>query len=617
MLVFRLDREVRALAGLFNELKRRNVVRVGIAYVVVGWLIIEVIDTIAPRLGMPDWVPAFFIVFVLAGLPLALFFSWAYELTPQGVKKTAEVDADASITPSTGRKLDFIIIGALVLALGYFVWERQGLIDEAEGPVKMTSIAVLPFVNMSADPEQEYFSDGITEELLNTLVRVPGLQVVARTSVFSYKGQNRDVREIGRELGVETIVEGSVRRDGDDLRITAQLVRVADGFHMWSESYDRKYENVFAIQEEIAFAIADAVQAPLGLAAGSLVSSRMRNMAAYDQYLKARRLIRERGEGLGEAILILREVVAKEPNFSPAWAAMAVAQGVLSSYLSEFEGKPINAARQRSEAEIAARKAVALDPDLAAARHALANALRDRGAFAAAEEEYEKAYGLDPGSIEILEDYSEFYGTVLHFERALELAEQAVTLEPDTPLALAFYADNLAANGRREEAIAAHQKALQIQPDFTWSGGVLYENYLLQGQPEKALAHLEANDGHWERYLKESASPPMDFDPLRARLRGQAWVAPEGWTGAYWSPAYAYFLGGDDMFLDTLEYLMFGDGNPYFSYNFEGMARIRTSERFKALVLHRGLVDYWRQRGWPKVCWPLGEYDFACGAARE
>ncbi|MEE8370870.1 MAG: hypothetical protein V3R73_01900, partial [Sphingomonadales bacterium] len=215
------------MSGFFAELKRRNVVRVGIAYLVMGWIILQVIDVVTEPLNLPDWTATLVIVLLGVGLPLALFLAWAFELTPEGVRKAREVDTDASITPSTGRKLDRLIIAALVVALGYFIWERQSAPDGAPAPAvtaKVTTIAVLPFVNMSSDPEQEYFSDGITEELLNTLVKVPGLLVAARTSAFSYKGKNRDVREIGKELGVEIIVEGSVRRAGDDLRITAQLI---------------------------------------------------------------------------------------------------------------------------------------------------------------------------------------------------------------------------------------------------------------------------------------------------------------------------------------------------------------------------------------------------------
>ena len=264
--------------NFFSELKRRNVVRVAVAYGVMGWLVLQILDVVVDPLNLPDWTASLVIVLLAIGLPIALLFAWAFELTPEGMKKTAEVDADASITHNTGQKLNYFIISALVIAVGFLLYDRQ-----PAGPDNMedtVSIAVLPFVNMSADPDQEYFSDGITEEILNTLVKVPGLMVAARTSAFAYKGQNRDVREIGAELGVDTIVEGSVRRAGDDLRITAQLIRVEDGFHLWSETYDRKYENVFAIQEEIASSIATAVALPLGLDAGALVTSRMSNMEA-------------------------------------------------------------------------------------------------------------------------------------------------------------------------------------------------------------------------------------------------------------------------------------------------------------------------------------------------
>jgi len=604
----------------FSELKRRNVVRVAIAYAVVSWVILQFVDVIADPMSLPDWFQKVTIVFLAIGFPIALIFSWAFEVTPEGVKKTEEVDKSKSLTHGTGQRINKFIIGALVLALGFIAYDKLVVEDTSgvdDARAGATSIAVLPFVNMSSDPEQEYFGDGITEELLNTLVRVKGLNVAARTSSFSFKGKNMDVRDIGAELGVEVIVEGSVRRAGDDLRITAQLIRVSDGIHLWSQTYDRKYENVFAIQEEIAFAIADAVQVPLGLGEGALVFSRMQNMEAYDQYLKARRLIRSRGDGLAEAIFILREVVAEEPNYAPAWAAMANALTTLTSYFAEFDGKPIVPAEIYSQAELAALKAVTLDPNLAAAHHAYGNSLRDRGAYVEAEDQFKIAYALDPNSIEILEDFTEFYSAVLYFDKGLELAEKAYALEPNSLLALAFYGDALARVGRFAEAVAMHERALEIDPAFTWSGSVLIETYFMNNEPEKALAHLEANNGYWEQYTKDFAKPPMDFEPLRAKLRGETLDLPEDWEGSYWQPYYAYYLNGDDGFLDALEFMAYTDSASYLFYEFPGMENIRKTERYKALVLFLGVVDYWRERGWPKFCRPVGEYDFECGAARE
>lgn len=606
--------------NFFAELKRRNVVRVAIAYAVVSWVILQFVDVIADPMSLPEWFQKVTIVFLAIGFPIVLIFSWAFEVTPEGVKKTAEVDQSKSLTHGTGQKINKFIIGALVLAIGFIAYDKliapegKGVQDARAGQI---SIAVLPFVNMSSDPEQEYFSDGITEEILNTLVRIKGLNVAARTSAFSYKGVNRDVREIGKELGVDTIVEGSVRRAGDDLRITAQLIRVSDGIHLWSQTYDRKYENVFAIQEEIAFAISDAVQVPLGLDVGTLVSSRMQNMEAYDQYLKARRLIRARGDGLAEAVYILRDVVKEEPNFAPAWAAMATALGTLTGYFAEFDGKPIQFGRLYAEAEIAALKAVTLDPNLADAHHAYGNSLRDRGAYAEAEDQFKIAYALDPNSIEILEDYNEFYSAVLYFDKGLELAERAYALEPNSLLALAFYGDSLARVGRAAEGIAMHEKALEIDPGFTWSGSVLFEIYLMNNEPEKALAHLEANNGYWEQYSRDYARPAMDFEPLRAKLRGETLDLPEGWKGSYWQLPYTYYLSGEEGLLDNLEFMAYNSGESYLFYDFSGMENVRKTERYKAMALFLGLVDYWRERGWPKFCQPVGDFDFECGAAKD
>jgi len=244
--------------SLFAELKRRNVFKVGAAYVVMAWLLAQVVDVFLDNFGAPEWVIKTVLLLLVAGFPLALFFAWAFELTPEGIKKEKDVDRSQSITRETGRKLDFLIIGILVIALAYFALDKFVLTtgDTAPGSAAVTetaptdekSIAVLPFVNMSDDAGNEYFSDGISEEILNALAKVPELQVAGRTSSFAFKGENQDLRKIGEALGVNNILEGSVRKAGDKVRITAQLIRVDNGFHLWSESYDRKLTDVFAIQ---------------------------------------------------------------------------------------------------------------------------------------------------------------------------------------------------------------------------------------------------------------------------------------------------------------------------------------------------------------------------------
>jgi TolB-like protein len=262
------------MSDLLDELKRRNVVRVGAAYLIVAWVLAQIADLGLENFGAPEWVIKTILFLLVLGFPLALFFAWAFELTPEGLKREKDVDRSKSITPLKDRKLDFFIIGALLVALGYFVWERQSLVDEVESamtpvateaedtsapPRNERSIAVLPFVNMSSDPEQEWFADGLTEELLNALARAPDLLVAARTSSFKFKGTTEDIPTIAKALGVAHILEGSVRRGRDRLRVTAQLVRASDGFHLWSQNYDRKPDDVIAIQEELAVEIVRAL----------------------------------------------------------------------------------------------------------------------------------------------------------------------------------------------------------------------------------------------------------------------------------------------------------------------------------------------------------------------
>jgi len=298
----------------FDELKRRNVVRVGFAYLVVGWLVFQVGEVLFPTFGAPDWVFKSLILLIALGFPFALLFAWAFELTPEGIKKTEEVDASTSITPSTGKKLNSITIAALVVALAYFIWERQSGDDEVDQPAEIAAveqeaveqeavapvavaaeaeepgartIAVLPFVNMSSDKEQEWFADGLTEEILNSLARTPDLLVSARTSSFAYKGSKKDITEIADALGVAHVLEGSVRRSGERLRVTAQLIRAKDGFHLWSENYDRDLADLIDIQENVAFAIANALETAMDPEAlAEMVSAGTASIPAYEAYLQ-------------------------------------------------------------------------------------------------------------------------------------------------------------------------------------------------------------------------------------------------------------------------------------------------------------------------------------------
>ena len=338
------------MAGLFKELKRRNVVRVGVAYIVVGWVGVQIAQLLFEAFGTPGWVIKTVIVLIGIGFPFVLLFAWAFEITPDGIKKTRDVNAAASITASTGRKLNFVIMAALVVALGYFIWERQALKQAmpeqasvaVESPVALPaespgrspvpepaaarrSIAVLPFVNMSSDEEQEWFADGLTEEILNSLAKTPDLLVSARTSSFAFKGSAQPIPEIAGALGVEHVLEGSVRRSGERIRVTAQLIRAMDGFHLWSETFDRTMDDIIRIQEEIAVQIARALETAMDPEAlEAMMAAGTTSVAAYDAYLTGV----GRWEAAGSTTDIYESLNARDsferaveidPEFAQAW----------------------------------------------------------------------------------------------------------------------------------------------------------------------------------------------------------------------------------------------------------------------------------------------------------
>jgi TolB-like protein len=331
--------------SFFQELKRRNVFRVALGYVVLGWLLLQVTDVVVPILELPDWVDKLVLFLLLIGFPLVLFFAWAFELTPEGVKRESQVDRSQSIAPKTGRKLDFAIIAVLAMALAWFAWDKFS--DRGSGSITggdqvagtqgseviepdpfstEKSVAVLPFVAMSSGADDEYFADGLTEEILNSLAQLPELLVTARTSSFHFKGQEIPVTEIADKLGVGHIVEGSVRRSGERLRVTAQLVRAADGFHLWSENYDSTAEDTIQVQEDIAEKIAKAMDVVMDDAKREAMrEAGLRDVEAFITMQKAREKYKEaHGEAdqiaaLREANTLYEQVLERVPDYAPAY----------------------------------------------------------------------------------------------------------------------------------------------------------------------------------------------------------------------------------------------------------------------------------------------------------
>jgi TolB-like protein/Tfp pilus assembly protein PilF len=337
--------------SLFRELKKRNVFRVGIAYTVISWVVLQVVDVIAPILELPVWLPKLILLIIAVAWVPTLVLAWAFELTSDGLKRESQIDRSKSVGSKTTRKLDLLTIGLLLIVIGLVALDRFHLIGHQELEIAKTetsadnqglakeikSIAVLPFVNMSSDPEQDFFSDGISEELLNVLAQFPGLHVAARTSAFQFKGQNRDIAEIARQLRVNHVLEGSVRKSGTQLRITAQLINAESGYHLWSNSWDRELNDIFAIQDEISTAIGNALEIELDLSARNETGLEQRpvelpsipaaaSAQAYEYYLKGRQLINGRSRlGIEQAVTVLERALEHDPSYAPAHVQLAIA----------------------------------------------------------------------------------------------------------------------------------------------------------------------------------------------------------------------------------------------------------------------------------------------------
>ena len=369
------------LGRFFDELKRRNVFRVAVAYLVSGWLVLQVVDVVIGNIGAPRWV---FSVFLLAGIVFfvpVLVFSWAYELTPEGLKRESDVDRTRSITSQTGRKLDLVTIGMLVAVVGFVILERlvfpaattlPATADTAETSTEITattiddkSIAVLAFDDLSPGGDQAFFAEGLSEEILNVLAQVPGLKVAGRTSSFAFKGKDADLREIGEVLNVAHILEGSVRKAGDRIRVTAQLIQASDGFHLFSRTYDRDLTDVFSVQDEIAALIGEALKTELAVGE-QMPAVAPTSIDAYDLYLLARQRLHSRNpELLEEAGELLDRALAIDPDYAPALAQRALVWSLLSDAPGSYGDIPDAIAVKEGLASIT--RALEIDPGLAEA----------------------------------------------------------------------------------------------------------------------------------------------------------------------------------------------------------------------------------------------------------
>lgn len=625
---------------LFDELKRRNVFRVAGVYAVVAWLLVQVVVAVEAPLSLPAWTDTLVIVLFAVGFPVAMILAWAFELTPEGVKLTADVPAGESVAARTGRKLDYAILAGLALVAAMFIYDRltpdaasalrdaelrsasQGeetaLPDEASQRAAVSqdappdaSIAVLPFADMSPAKDQEYFSDGVAEEILNVLARVDGLKVASRTSSFQFRNSESGIPAIAAELGVRHVLEGSVRKSGDAIRVTAQLIDAKTDAHLWSETFDRTLtaENVFAIQDEIASAIVAALHERIGgvIAAAAPASSvRTSDVEAYELFLKARALFQAR-RNLGEADGLLMEALAIDPKFADALAIRAAIHQFGGEYGARFADERSERAKGREFAAEALK--IAPDNSLALAITALSDlydhiegyGTEDYAKIFAA---FDRALAIEPRNANALNWLGIAHNYLGEHEKAEQVHRRCIEVDPALAACRSNLVMELMAQGRRKEAEAVLDAAIDRGVFAVGPGQMLLfaelkrrDAFLLLSLNVPALRGFHKFNALYDAL----ADPAGDDRALAAELK--ALIAENDGSqrvnsllnalGDYQAPT-----------LITVQWL-------------DALTGYRRSPEFKAHMRASGADQYWRRNGYPPQCRAVGPQtagnsDFEC-----
>jgi adenylate cyclase len=502
--------------SFFNELQRRNVFRVAVGYIVSTWLLLQVADLVLENIAAPAWVMQSIMLVLALGFPVVVFFSWAYEVTPEGIKRETEVDRTQSTTQITGRKLDRAIIVVLVIALAFLAIDKfvlsagrekiaiesalqeatsqalsEKVIAEETFAEPSESIAVLPFVNMSDDASNEFFSDGLSEEMLNLLAKIPELRVTSRSSAFSYKGKDFKIADVGRELNVSNVLEGSVRKAGNEVRITAQLIKVDGDVHLWSETYDRSLDNIFTIQDEIATAVVKQLKLKL---LGEMPTIHETDPEAYALFLQARHLSNLlTPEGWEQSNILYQQALSIDPDYALAWAGLGRNYINLTGYnlLTPEVGYP--------KALDAANRALAIDPKNAMAYSVLGwTAMMNDGGLAVAAKYLERAMELEPTNISIIGHTADLVMRLGRLNEAIKLGEYVAARDPVNPVGHLNLSGYYLLAGRLDEAIASSRIANSLSPGIGGAHYRLGEALLRKHEPEAALAAFQQEeDDEW------------------------------------------------------------------------------------------------------------------------
>ncbi len=597
------------MAEFFAELKRRHIYRVGAAYVVVAWALAQGIELLSQIFELSGSIARPAVILLAIGFPVALIAAWMIESKPH--------QAVASAVHSKPTAVDWTLIGALAVVLLFMGYRQlaptpQAGVDAARSasldPRIGVSLAVLPFANLSDDETQTFFSDGITEEIITALARIPDLRVVARESASQFKGERRDLRAVGQSLGATHLIEGSVRKAGARVRITARLVKADDGVNAWSSTYDRELNDVFAIQEEIATSIAGALRMPLGLNPGEqLVSNRAIDAESYEQFLRGKVALGRARFAYAEQLALLEPVVSKNPNYAPAWAALARAYrfAMLAGQITPGEEYARWRATYEPKMLAAARRAAELDPNSADVKVTLGITELGPRRWTVAEGFLLDALALDPNHGEALS----FYGGVLlavgRVKEAVAMKLRLNELEPYVPLYAGNLGEALWIGGQDDAAIA-----------------VLKDNLARSGAGARmGLMRISASLGRYSEAADLMSAYLSNESPVVRRIAAEAMPflrsapAKVASTGSLPGLSVASFIylhvGAPERALDPYEE-GFSTGSDVGLLWHPSYAPARKTERFKKIARDLGLVDYWRAKGWSEWCRPVGADDFAC-----
>jgi TolB-like protein/lipoprotein NlpI len=552
-----------------NELKRRNVFRVAIAYLIVAWLIAQVAALALDSFGAPVWVIKTVLFLLVIGFPLALIFAWAFELTPEGLRRESAGEVGETVPTRDTQTLDRLIIVVLILAVGYFSYDKYLRSPGSDGPpvseasvqqpasssepesatdaaIAEPSIAVLPFVNMSDDPGNEYFSEGLSEELLNLLARIPELRVAARTSSFSYKGKDTQVPQIADELNVDHVLEGSVRKSGDRVRITVQLIKASDGYHVFSQTYDRTLEDIFAVQDEIASALVDSLRLTI---LGEQPKSAVVDSEVYALYLKGRYLNNLKGkENWENAIMALKEALAIDPQYAPAWSELS------TTYRFQFNNALLDRDEGIKLARDAAEQALALNEELASAWISLSY-IRSLGAWdwSGAEQAAQKARELEPRNADVLNGVGNIATILGRTDVSISAFEEAAELDPLNQSALNGLGLAYMHSGQFAKAESAFRLLLKLNPQYPWGHANLGTLMLFQGQTREALDEIRKNPENHFRNFREiivliSLQEGAAADPTVAE-----YIRSIGQIDPFWAANIHAWRGDVDAAFESLE----------------------------------------------------------------